>query len=97
MYEELESSKCHCNFQKGEEFKTSNYRPVSLMCICCNIQEHVITSNALNHLDEYKILTDCQHDFRARSCETQLLTLTQELVEGLDKKHWHDLIILDFF
>ena len=57
----------------------------------------MITSNVLNHLDDYKILTDCQHGFRARrSCETQLLTLAQELVEGLDKKHQPDLIILDF-
>lgn len=42
-------------------------------------------------------LTDCQHGFRARrSCETQLLTLAQELVSGLDRKHQYDLIILDF-
>ena len=84
-------------FKKGEKFKASNYRPVSLTSICCKIQEHVITSNVLNHLDDYQILTDCQHGFRARrSCETQLLTLAQELVEGLAKKHQHDLIILDF-
>ena len=84
-------------FKKWEKFKASNYRPVSLTSICCKIQEHVITINVLNHLDDYKILTDCQHGFRARrSCETQLLILAQELVEGLDKKHQHDLIILDF-
>ena len=83
-------------FKKGEKFKASNYRPVSLTTICCKIQEHVITSNVLKHLDEYVILTDCLHGFRARrSCETQLLTLAQELIEGLDRKQ-HDLIILDF-
>ena len=84
-------------FKKGEKFKASNYRPVSLTSICCKIQEHVITSNVLKHLDEHNILTDCQHSFRAkRSCKTQLLTLAQELFAGLDKKHQHDLIILDF-
>ena len=57
----------------------------------------MITSNVLKHLESYDILTDCQHGFRERrSCETQLLTLTQELVAGLDKKNQHDLIILDF-
>ena len=57
----------------------------------------MITSNVLKHLDEYKILTDCQHGFRVRrSCETQLLTLAQELVEGLDRKQQYDLIIHDF-
>ena len=84
-------------FKKGEKFKASNSRPVSLTSICCKIQEHVITSNVLKHLDEYKILTDCQHGFRARrSCEIQLLTLAQELVDGLGRKQQYDLIILDF-
>ncbi|MEW8288814.1 MAG: reverse transcriptase family protein [Candidatus Thiodiazotropha endolucinida] len=70
---------------------------MSLTCLCCKIQEHVIASNILNHLDKYDILTDCQHGFRARrSCETRLLTLAQELVSGLDRKYQHDLIILGF-
>ena len=79
-------------FKKGEKFKASNYRPVSLTSLCCKIQEHVITSNVLKHLESYDILW-----FRARrSCETQLVTLAQEQLAGLDKKHQHDLIILDF-
>ena len=84
-------------FKKGEKYQPSNYRPVSLTCICCKIQEHILTSSILKHLDEYDILTDCQHGFRARrSCETQLLTLANELVSGLDKRQQHDLIVLDF-
>ena len=76
--------------------KGRSSRPVSLTSLCCKIQEHVITSNVLKHLESYDVLTDCQHGFRARrSCETQLLTLAQELLAGLDKKHQHDLIILD--
>ena len=68
-----------------------------LFLLCCKIQEHMITNNVLKHLESYDILTDCPHGFRARrSCETQLLTLAQELLTGLDKKHQHDLIILDF-
>ena len=84
-------------FKKGEKFKASNYRPVSHTSLCCMIQEHVITSNVMKHLESHNILTDCQHGFRARrSCETKLLTSAQELLAGLDKKHQHDLIILDF-
>ena len=56
----------------------------------------MITSNVLKHLESYDILTDCQYGLGARICETQLLTLAQELLAGLDKKHQHDLIILDF-
>ena len=84
-------------FKKGEKYQPSNYPPCSLTCICCKIQEHILTSSILKHLDEYDILTDCQHGFRARrSCERQLLTLANELVSGLDKRQQHDLIVLDF-
>ena len=63
-------------FKKGDTFKASNYRPVSLTSLCCKLQKHIITSNVLSHLEQHKILTDCQHGFRARrSCETQLLKL----------------------
>ena len=40
----------------------------------------------------YEILTDCKHGFWARrSCETQLLTLADELVSVPDKRQQHDL------
>ena len=84
-------------FKKGDRFKASNYRPVSLTSLCCKIQEHIITSNILRHLDDNSILIDCQHGFRARrSCETQLLTLAHKLAEPIDKRRQMDLIILDF-
>ena len=86
-------------FKKGEKYLASNYRPVSLTCICCKHLEHIVVSNILKHLDLHNILVDCQHGFRAkRSCETLLLTLSHELLSNL---HVHssiqtDLIILDF-
>jgi hypothetical protein len=84
-------------FKKGEWYKASNYRPVSLTSLCCKVQEHIIVSSILKHLDAHQILTDCQHWFRARrSCETQLLTLAHELLSSLDVGYQHDLIILDF-
>ena len=84
-------------FKKGERFKASNYRPVSLTSLCCKLQEHILTSNIMRHLDKHSILTDCQHGFRERrGCETQLLTLTHELAQSLDKKKQVDMVILDF-
>ena len=84
-------------FKKGERYKASNYRPVSLTCICCKTFEHIVVSQMMRHLEKHKILTDTQHGFRARrSCETQLLTLVDELAKGLDKKKQHDLAVLDF-
>ena len=84
-------------FKKGERFKASNYRPVSLTCIPCKMLEYIIVSNVMRHFDIHNILTDCQHGFRRRrSCETQLLTLTDELTASLDKRKQHDLAVLDF-
>ena len=73
-------------FKKGERFKASNYRPVSLTCICSKLMKHVVVSQLMKHFDEHNILVDCQHGFRKmRSCETQLLGLTQELHEHLEE------------
>ena len=41
-------------FKKGEKYKASNYRPVSLTSLCCKIREHIVTSNVLKHLDEHE-------------------------------------------
>jgi hypothetical protein len=38
----------------------------------------------LKHLDQHNILVDCQYGFRSkRSCKTQLLTLSHELLNNL--------------
>ena len=85
-------------FKKGDRFKASNYRPVSLTSLCCKLQEHIIVSSTLKHLEHHKILTDCQHGFRARrSCETQPVTLCHEIAESLHKNKQTDMIILDFW
>ena len=84
-------------FKKGERYKASNYRPVSLTCICSKLIEHIIVSQLLDHFDQHSILSDRQHGFRSqRSCESQLISLTQELHEKLEKKSQVKMIVLDF-
>jgi ribonuclease P/MRP protein subunit RPP40 len=51
----------------------------------------------MTHFDEHNILVDCQHGFRSkRSCETQLLSLTQELHQNLEDREQVDMVVLDF-
>jgi hypothetical protein len=84
-------------FKKGERFKASNYRPVSLTCICSKLLEHIVVSNMMSHFDQNDTLVDCQHGFRSkRSCETQLLSLTQELHQNLEDYEQVDMVVLDF-
>ena len=64
-----------------------NYRLVSLTCITCKLFEHVICKYILAHIEDHKILTDLQHGFRSgRSCETQLVTIFQDLAQMHNKK-----------
>ena len=46
-----------------------------------------ICKHIFAHLEDYKILTDLQHDFRPGiSCETQLVTTFQNLAQMHNKK-----------
>ena len=84
-------------YKKGDSSKPANYRPISLTCVCSKLMEHIIVSNVMNHFTNHNVLSDRQHGFRARrSCESQLLSLTHELHEHLEKKSQIDLIVLDF-
>ena len=65
-------------FKKSGKHKPSNYRPVSLICIASKIMEHIIVSTLMKHLEIQNILFPfC----RNHSCEWQLLSLFQDLVQ----------------
>ena len=48
-------------FKKGDRAVASNYRPVSLTCICSKLLEHIIYSHIYAHLTKYSILYNQQH------------------------------------
>ena len=84
-------------YKKGEHYKASNYRPISLTCICCKILEHVLVSNIMAHWEKHNVLVPNQHGFRSkRSCESQLIELMDELTKNLDDGIQTDVIVLDF-
>jgi len=84
-------------FKKGERYKASNYRPISLTAICCKIMEHVIASHIMDHLESHQILYKLQHGFRRlRSCETQLIDMVHQLAQQRNSGTQSDLIIMDF-
>ena len=84
-------------YKKGERYLACNYRPVSLTCVPCKLLEHIVCSNIMAHLDEHKLLSDRQHAFRKKhSCETQLITVTDDWDKILDKGGQVDTFILDF-
>ena len=84
-------------YKKGDRALACYYCPVSLTCVPCMLLEHIVCSNIMAHLDEYKLLADRQHAFRKRhSCETQLTTVINDWAKILDNGGQVDTFILDF-
>ena len=84
-------------YKKGEHYKASNYRPISLTSICCKVLEHILVSNIMAHWEQHGVLVPNQHGFRAkRSCESQLIELMDELSKNIDDGIQTDVIVLDF-
>ena len=84
-------------FKNGDKSTAANYRPISLTCILCKVMEHIIASNLVRHLDSNGLMYDLQHGFRERrSCETQLVSLIEDLASKTSQGKQTDLILLDF-
>ena len=85
-------------YKKGAGKDPANYRPISLTCIARKkLFQHIVTSNLMAHLDNHGILYEKQHGFRkGRSCESQLLELTHDLLNGLHDGKQTYLIVMDF-
>ena len=84
-------------FKKSNRGLAENYRPVSLTCITCKLFEHIVCRHIIDHVEDHKILTNIQHGFRSgRSCETQLITTTHDLLSSFNSKSQIDVAILDF-
>ena len=84
-------------FKKSDRSLACNYRPVSLTFVPCKLLEHIVCSNIIAHLDEYKLLSDRQYAFRkGHSCETQLTTVKNDWAKTLDNRGQADTFILDF-
>ena len=84
-------------FKKSDRSLACNYCPVSLTCVPCKLLEHIVCSNIMAHLDEYKFLSDRQHAFgKGHSCETQLSMVINDWAKILDNRGQVDTFILDF-
>ena len=87
----------HPLFKKGDKTNSENYRPLSMTCIPCKLQEHIIHSTIMGFLDHNNLLTDTQHGFRKnRSCETQLITTVRDFANCLNTSSQVDAVLLDF-
>jgi len=50
-------------FKKGLTSSPSNYRPISLTCVCCRIMERNINIELINYLFQHGLISKYQHGF----------------------------------
>ena len=71
--------------KKGDKQIIKNYRPVSLLPICCKIFEKIIFNSLFKYLEDNKLLNCNQSGFRScDSCVHQLLSITHEIYKSFD-------------
>ena len=84
-------------FKKGAKSKPENYKPISLTCILSKVLEHILVTSIMKHLDTNHLLYPLQHGFRSKvSCETQLLTFTQQIFDDMANGKQTDVVVMDF-
>ena len=73
----------------------SSFRPISLTSCVSKLFEHLILSRLTFHLESNHLLSSCQAGFRSgRSSLDQILTLSQSIWDGFQKKKPPDRTIL---
>lgn len=84
-------------FKGGNRLEMGNYRPVSLTSIVSKQMEHLISGYLREQWVKLSWLNDRQHGFRqGYSCESQMLSLFQDISESLDNGVQVDAIVIDF-
>ena len=74
-------------FKNGNASDASNYRPISLTCVCSKIMESIINENMLVYLLDNSLISEHQHGFLSRrSTCSQLLDSFQDWVVGLSNR-----------
>ena len=73
-----------------------NYRPVSLTSVVCKQMEHVIAGYIRQVWEDRDLLYEGQHGFRRGcSCESQIMTVCQDISYSLDEATRMYPIIID--
>ena len=68
-----------------------------LMVLSMHGLEHIVTTNVVPHMDKYNLLCDLQHGFRSKPyCETQLITLVEDLMHNSIAGNQTGRVLLDF-
>jgi len=81
----------------GDRSLVTNYRPVSLTSVVCKQMERTIALYLRQVWEKNDWLYEGQRGFRpGYSCESQVITVCQDIADALDNGDRIDAIIVDF-
>jgi len=84
-------------YKGGDRSSVSNYRPISLTSVVCKQLEHFISGYLRQVWDKNDWVYEGQPGFRpGHSCESQVITVCQDIADSLDEGVGIDAIIIDF-
>ena len=82
-------------YKKGDKAVVSNYRPISLICLAAKIMERIIQDELLTKTQEF--ISSEQHGFiSSRSCNSNLISLTDNIASNLYNDIGTEIIYFDF-
>jgi hypothetical protein len=84
-------------YKGGDRSVVKNYRPVSLTSAACKQMQHVRAGYIRQVWGNSDWLYEGEHAFRpGYSCESQIITVCQDISDALDEGARLDAIIIDF-
>ena len=83
--------------KSGTKFKTSNYRPISVLPLFDKILEKLMHTRLISFLDKNQIISPSQYGFQKhRSTVTAIQDLVSRIAHSKHKRHFSSVIFLDF-
>jgi len=84
-------------YKKGDTAVASNYRPVSITCVCCRVLESIIQGELMSFFLSANVITDKQFGFLAKkSTVLSLITSVNSWSCAFENSTPTDILYLDF-
>ena len=95
--EKLKYSKVLPIHKSGSKFKTSIYRPISVLPIFDKIFEKLMHTRLASFLDKNQIISPSQYGFQKhKSTATAIQDLVSKIAKSKHKRHYSSVVFLDF-
>ena len=83
-------------YKKNDPSKASNFRPVTIVPSICKIVEKLVHGQLTSYLTNHHLFSTDQHGFmESHSTSTALLSITDEILRGMDRSEMTLLTLID--